>query len=438
MVSNLYPPYYQGGYEVRCAQVAEALHGEGHDVCVLTSTYGLPMPTFGNASEKLETINGVQIYRSLNQYHYKPQPKRLPGRLFDAKRHFFDAKKFQEIIASFQPDVVNWWSMYGLSKMLLPLPKEWGIPDVHWIEHWWMIREYGAKGENASEIWSGCWDGNWGPSIFRPFFRLAGRKLEKQFTKAGFPTREFPNCPKHVCFVSEHLRELYHEEGLVFPSTEVIHGGIPIEQFFHPLNGRDATPRRLRLLYAGQITPDRGLHSVLDALGLMDEKVRSNISLSIAGDNMSKYGREIKQQVEKLNLSRLVSFLGKVNHEKMPCVYQEHDVLVFPSLRDEGLPLTMVEAMLAGCAVVTTGSGGAMEIAKLANLPLFSKGDSRALRDILEKFVLDRKSLHEVALEGQAVAIKEFSLDRMIERWSTTLYRICQPLKKIATLPNPQ
>ena len=41
IVSNLYPPHYEGGYEVRCAQVAEALTRAGHDVCVLTSRHGL-------------------------------------------------------------------------------------------------------------------------------------------------------------------------------------------------------------------------------------------------------------------------------------------------------------------------------------------------------------------------------------------------------------
>ena len=42
IVSNLYPPHYCGGYEVRCAQVAEALVRAGHQVEVLTSLYGLP------------------------------------------------------------------------------------------------------------------------------------------------------------------------------------------------------------------------------------------------------------------------------------------------------------------------------------------------------------------------------------------------------------
>jgi glycosyltransferase involved in cell wall biosynthesis len=56
----------------------------------------------------------------------------------------------------------------------------------------------------------------------------------------------------------------------------------------------------------------------------------------------------------------------------MPRPYKEHDVLVFPSIKDEGLPLTIVEAILAGCAVLTTE--GVLEFATPADLPLFPKG----------------------------------------------------------------
>jgi glycogen synthase len=70
-------------------------------------------------------------------------------------------------VKEFRPDIVNWWGMYGLSKLLLPLPQRWGIPDVHWVEHWWMISEYGSRGQDPAEFWSALWDGRWGPKLAR-------------------------------------------------------------------------------------------------------------------------------------------------------------------------------------------------------------------------------------------------------------------------------
>ena len=100
------------------------------------------------------------------------------------------------------------------------------------------------------------------------------------------------------------------------------------------------------------------------------------------------------------------------------------DVLFFPSTRDEGLGFTMVEVMPAGCAVVTTGSGGAMEIAALADLPLFPRDDPVALSQLLARVVTNRTKVSGIAFRGQKVALKGFSFERMIERWTATLRRL--------------
>ena len=104
-----------------------------------------------------------------------------------------------------------------------------------------------------------------------------------------------------------------------------------------------------------------------------------------------------------------------------------HDISAFFSIREEGLPLVMVEAMLAGCAVLTTGSGGAIEVAELANLPLTPKADPVALRSLLTELVTNPTDLDDIALRGQAVAQKEFSMDVMIPRWEATIARVRTP-----------
>ena len=41
VVSNLYPPHYVGGYELRCEVAVKALGARGHTVRVLTSNHGV-------------------------------------------------------------------------------------------------------------------------------------------------------------------------------------------------------------------------------------------------------------------------------------------------------------------------------------------------------------------------------------------------------------
>jgi glycogen(starch) synthase len=424
IVTNMYPPYYVGGYEVRCKQVAEALQRFGYELKVLTSVYGLPFGTFGTIQPRTDNINGVCVHRWLNQYSFEPQPNHRPWTLFRAKRELWDARRFLNVLASFQPDIVNWWSMYGLSKTLLPIPSLRGIPDVYWIEHYWMIDEYGSEGEIASRFWVDLWEGNWGPEACRPFLRLMGRWWERSIKREGIPTRKFSNHPRHVCFVSEYMRTLYRKAGFDFRSSEIIYGGVPTDEFYEPIRVQRHESEILRILYVGQISPDRGLHTVIDALGSMDPISRSRLTLNVVGQGPSEYVSRVKRRVDESGLTDRVSFLGKLPHEQMPKIYKQHDVLVFPSTRPEGLPLTMVEAMLAGCAVLTTGSGGAMEVAIKADLPLFVKNDSAALSQLLMRFAIHRTELVRIASRGQEVVLREFSFGRMIDRWKGTLQRL--------------
>ena len=122
----------------------------------------------------------------------------------------------------------------------------------------------------------------------------------------------------------------------------------------------------------------------------------------------------------------------------MAQVYKEHDLLVFPSTRGEGLPLVMAEAMIAGCAVITTGSGGAQEIAELARLPIFPKEDSFALARLLENLLEHPERLQELAMNGQTVALRELTLEKMIEQWEHTLLKVSRPsptFRKVALEP---
>jgi glycosyltransferase involved in cell wall biosynthesis len=220
------------------------------------------------------------------------------------------------------------------------------------------------------------------------------------------------------------MRTLHREAGLDFPSSEIIHGGVPIDQFYKPIDFRSNESDKLRLLYVGQVSPDRGLHTVIDALGKMHPSSRSKITLTVVGNGPSAYFAQVNAQREQLNLTACVDFRGMLPHDQMPDVYRQHDLLVFPSIRAEGLPLTMVEAMLAGCAVITTGSGGAMEVAAPAALPLFPKNDATLLSELLTRLVADRRQVAEIALRGQQVALREFSFDRMMDRFQATLRRL--------------
>jgi glycogen(starch) synthase len=438
IVTSLYPPQYVGGYELRCAQAAEALLRAGHDVRVLTSRYSLSVAgSFGIPASK-ETIHGVSVERSL---HFRPweTPPRFFYTLELAKRQIADARCFLKIFTEFGPDIVNWWNLEGLTKTILPIPAAAGVPDVHWVEDSTIVSQYGAHGETEPTFWFPFWQGNWGPSPVRPLLRRVLRAREKELRAEGIPTRPFPYLPRHVCFVSEFLRFDFAQAGLVFPSSEVIYGGVVPDRFHAVRTRADFEAEPLRLLYGGYISPDRGLHAVIEALGLLPREIRGRLHLSIAHSGPpkpSEYVKAIHSRIAELDLSGTVSFIGRMQHEEMARVYREHHVLVFPSTRKEGLPMTMMESMCSGCAVITTGSGGAIELADQAGLPLFPKDHPVALSRLLAKLATNREFVYRVAMQGQETVMAKFTFERMMEDFSRMLYRLADAKAKGELAPS--
>jgi len=422
MVTNLYPPRYLGGYEVHCAQIAEALQAAGHQVRVLTSSYGLPLTLFGAIQRRDDEVNGVSVHRRLHEYYFEPQPWiQRPWRIVRAMRELRDCAEFKRIVDEFRPDIINWWNLNGLTKTMLPLANRWRIPDVHAVDDVWLINDYGVAGEEASAFWKILWEGEWGPPVLHPALRWIGAKWERRTKARGIPTRDLSHRPSCVCFLSEFLRRIHQEKGLDFPSTQVIYGGVHVGRFFEPLPKARGEGMPIRLLYAGQVTPDRGLQTIVEAFGSLPSAEREKMALTVVGTGPVDYMKRVKAQVEKMGLAGRIVWLGKVPHQRMPDIYKSHDLFIFSSKRPEGLGFVSIEAMFAGCAVVTTGSGGSMEIARAANLPLFPKDDSEALTRLLTRLATDRQELLAVASRGQEAAIRMFSFERMIEEWMRVL-----------------
>jgi glycogen(starch) synthase len=428
IVSNLYPPHYVGGYELRCSQVAEYLHGAGHEVRVLTSSTRLPGAGNQSRDSIAENNSAIRVDRWLRYYTWDHETSRHFYNVAMGREQLVQARRFSQLINEFRPDIVNWWNLEGLTKTILLVPTIRGIPDVHWVEDMWMVREYGVQGENEHLAWFNFWRGDWGPQFSRPFFRQPLALWERAVQREGIPTRPFLNQPHHVCFVSEFMRYEHLTAGLVFPSSEIIYGGISPERFYMQRTVSDFHGPTLRFLYAGYVEPNRGLHTIIEALGLVPQNIRERIELSVANSGLERpepYMEDVKKRIERLGLTKAVKFLGKIPHEEMARVYQRHHVLVFASTRKEGLPMTMLEAMCAGCAVITTGSGGAIEIADIADLPIFPKDHPLALSKLIARLIRDREVIFQTAMRGQQVVLQNFTFPRTMADLIQTFRVLC-------------
>ena len=108
---------------------------------------------------------------------------------------------------------------------------------------------------------------------------------------------------------------------------------------------------QFRVMYVGRLEPEKG---ILDLLAVARILALENIEFVVAGGGSLALALNLAVRSQP-ELSR-VRLLGPVDHETMPELYHQADVVVLPSYT-EGAPVAVFEAMASGCPVIATRVG---------------------------------------------------------------------------------
>jgi glycosyltransferase involved in cell wall biosynthesis len=116
-------------------------------------------------------------------------------------------------------------------------------------------------------------------------------------------------------------------------------------------------------------------------------------------------------------VDQFTSFTGWISQEDLPRQYWETDITVVPTIAQEGLSRTSVEAMAAGKPVVASRIGGLpFTVADGVTGLLCEPGDSDDLARKLEVMLDDAKRREQMGLAGRRRFEEEFSWDGVIEK----------------------
>ena len=134
----------------------------------------------------------------------------------------------------------------------------------------------------------------------------------------------------------------------------------------------------------------------------------SNVNLVIAGGQGWLYD-DVLAEVEKLNLTDRVKFIGFVEDGDLPHLYTLASAFAFPSFY-EGFGLPPLEALACGVPVVTSNVSSLPEVVGDAALTI-DPNDTDALADALDKALHDDAWRAEARTRGLARA-HEFTWGR--------------------------
>lgn len=187
---------------------------------------------------------------------------------------------------------------------------------------------------------------------------------------------------------------------------------------------RDAAPGRLRaeLLLepdvplvgiVARLVPIKGIDVFLNACALV-ARARPDVRFLVIGDGESS--ESLRTLASHLALERSLRFLGW--RSDLPSIYADLDVVALTS-HNEGTPLSLIEALAAGRAIVATAVGGVPDVIGSPEVGvLVPDGDHRAVADAILRLIEDPTRRRELGASGRARVYDTYEISQHVGRLS--------------------
>lgn len=218
-----------------------------------------------------------------------------------------------------------------------------------------------------------------------------------------------------------------------------LYNGVDVEYFIPNRHSTKQGSGR-RLLFVGNIDAYKGVHVLFDAL---PEVLRHHpeVRLDLVGrafqlpfdwlqtlgepaeiDKLRRFydGRgylaHLKEQISRLRLSGSVEFCGCFPYREIGRAYHRADVLVLPSICNEGFGMPAAEAMSCGLPVVASRVGGLPEVVKHGKTGLLvPPRDPAALASAIIQLLEDEDLRRSMGQAGRERVLQTFTWEAIAE-----------------------
>lgn len=231
---------------------------------------------------------------------------------------------------------------------------------------------------------------------------------------------------------------------------QTLYNGVDVNQFVGK-NGKRAKKKNgvKQLLFVGRISPEKGLHVLLDAfkkvvsrypqtqLIIVGPQGSAPIEFIVAlSDNQKVSGLALfyhesyvphLQRKLPSSVADQVFFTGFVTRRKLISHYQNTDVFIFPSVWDEPFGMPLIEAMATGVPVVATRVGGIKEIVEEGKTGiLVEPSDASALSEAIRHLFSHENLRKKMGKTARRRAVNSFSWEQIAKSLLRLYKNICR------------
>ena len=357
-----------------------------------------------DAEAILLTEHGHEVmkYERTNAEIYKN------GSIKDKIRAFRDvawSKKsyleIQEVIRNFRPDIMhvhNYWLV--LTPSIFASAKKCGVPTVLTLHNYRLICPGGQFLRN-NKICELCLDGS--PLRAILYCCYPGGSILKSLlsVRLYLETRK----RKYLSSVLDAYIALSD-----FGRKKFIEGGLPQEKVHvkpnfikDPYGYTEAPLLGTGAVVIGRISPEKGLKTLLKAWHDID------YPLMVVGDGPSM--DEAKQLA-----STNVTFTGQISHDSALRVCKESLIFLFPSDCYEGFPLSLLEAMATGRAIIASDLAPRREsISDGKTGLLFEAGNSNDLRNKVMHLINNSQLCKQLGAAARRTYLEKYTPSKNYE-----------------------
>jgi glycosyltransferase involved in cell wall biosynthesis len=218
-------------------------------------------------------------------------------------------------------------------------------------------------------------------------------------------------CDRVIAVSRSYQKEL-ESWGLDSSRVETICPGVDLPT----VRGCESSRRQpFRLLSLGRIEPRKDQETLMRAFSIFHREYPET-ELCIAGPvGDQDYADRLISKARRYKWDRGMRFLGKVR--VADAWYGKSNLFVSTSI-DEGLGLSLLEAMSHGMPALCTAVNGHIEFAEDGfNARLFQAGDADAAAILMRELYLDAGKRARLGANARATVARSFTWDRVIEHY---------------------